>query len=148
MRYLLALVTSVLALAPSSATADDFSRPATFRELCGFEPAEAGVIVGSETARCLSEALVDFNLVLASKDPLHAKTNDFSSLTDGGTALWRGSCYDLTILKSLTSYQLPDGTWVHGYLQGPSLILKLGAKGWQPAPIARTRFVFVQKTAT
>jgi hypothetical protein len=131
-----------------AASADDFSRPASFAELYGFDQTQAAGLVGAEGAKCLSNALEDFNLALAAKDPIHSKTDMSSYLTDGGTVLWRSDCYTLAILKSLTSYQLPDGSWIHGYVRGPSLRLKLGPKGSQSSPIARTRFVFDQRSGT
>ena len=121
------------------------SASASFRELFGLEQAQAIAEFGSETTSCLADALEDFNLVLMAKDPVHAKTDGFSVLTDGGTTHWRHACYDLTILKSLTSFELRDGTWLHGYIQGPSLRLKLGPKVAQSQPIARTRFTFLQR---
>ena len=145
---LLATPIALLSLSVAAASPDDHLRPASFAELFGFEQTEAAKLVGVEGAKCLSNALEDFNLALSSKDPIHSKTDMSSYLSDGGTVIWRSTCYTLAILKSLTSYQLPDGAWVHGYVQGPSLTLKLGPKGSQLSPISRTRFVFVQRTDT
>ncbi len=136
---------AILVLQASSALADDFSRPATFRELFGVDEVQAETMFGAELSRCLSGAWEDFNLALASKQPINSKTDMSSFLTDGGTVNWRGACFDLTILKGLTSYELPDGSWVHGYVQGPSLRLKLGGKTAQNSGISRTRFVLLQK---
>ena len=127
------------------AEADAVAESATFRELFGVEESASTTTFGTEAARCMSDALEDFNLVLAAKDPVHATSNDFSILADGGTRHWRHTCYDLTVLKSLTSLQLTDGTWIHGYIEGPSLKLKLGPPGSQSSPIARTRFTFLQR---
>ncbi len=120
---------------------------ATFRELFGVEESEAAASFGVDAARCLADALEDFNLVLASKNPVHATTDDFSIATGGGTRAWRHACYQLMVLKSLTTLNLPDGTLIHGYLEGPSLTLKLGSGGWQPAPISRTRLTFLLRVA-
>jgi hypothetical protein len=132
----------------AAATPDEFSRPAKFSELFGFDQTRATELVGVEGAKCMSNALEDFNLALSAKDPIHSKTDMSSYLTDGGTVVWRNDCYTLTVLKSLTSYQLRGGAWIHGYVQGPSLTLKLGPKGSQLSPIARTRFVFAQRSDT
>jgi hypothetical protein len=137
-------ISSLVAAGP----ADEFARPASFSELFGFDRAQAEELVGPEGATCLANALEDFNLALAAKDPIHAKTDMSSYLTDGGTVVWRSACYTLAILKSLTSYQLPDGSWIHGHVQGPSLTLKPGPKGSQSSPISRTRFVLAQRTDT
>ncbi len=145
MRLLATIAVFSFFLRAEPAAADDFSRPASFSELFGFDQTQAVALVGAERAKCLSDALEDFNLALSAKDPIHSKTDMSSYLSDGGTVVWRGDCYNLAILKSLTSYQLPDGVWIHGYVQGPSLTLKLGPKSAQLSPIARTRFVFVQK---
>jgi hypothetical protein len=134
-----------LSLLALPAEADPVSVPATFRELFGVDISASVATFGAEAAGCMSDALEDFNLVLAAKDPVHSKSNDFSILADGGTRAWRHACYDLTVLKSLTSLQLADGTWIHGYIEGPSLKLKLGPAGSQSSPIARTRFTFLQR---
>jgi len=148
MRLLATPIALCVSLAVAAATPSEFARPALFSELFGFDQAQAVGLVGAEGAKCLLNALEDFNLALSARDPIHSKTDMSSYLTDGGTVVWRNDCYTLAILKSLTSYQLPDGTWIHGYVQGPSLTLKLGPKGSQLSPIARTRFVFVQRSDT
>jgi hypothetical protein len=135
----------LLSAISGAAPADPSIQPATFRELFGLEVSEANAIFGPEGERCLASALEDFNLVLAGQKPIHAKTDDFSTLTDGGTAFWRHDCYDLTIHKSLTSFQLSDGTWVHGHIVGPSLKLRMGPAESQRSPISRTRFAFLQR---
>jgi hypothetical protein len=138
----------VLCLFPLLASAGNEElpiQPATFQELFGIDESKAGAVFGSDGERCLIDALDDFNRVLAGQQPIHAKTDDFSILTDGGTAFWRHACYDLTIHKSLTSFQLKDGTWVHGYVVGPSLTLKPGPTASQRSPISRTRFSFLQR---
>ena len=142
------LVASILTLFVKTAVADAFTEPASFHDLFGLEQAEATAALGPELSKCLSEALEDFNLALLGKDPIHSKTDMSSYLLDGGTVVWRSECYTLAVLKSLTSYQLPDGTWLHGHVQGPSLRLNLGPKTAQSSPIARTRFVFAQKSDT
>jgi hypothetical protein len=134
-----------LSLLAFAAGADPVAEPATFRELFGVDRSESATAFGAEAAGCMSDALEDFNLVLAAKDPIHAKSDDFSILSDGGTRAWRHACYELTVLKSLTSLQLADGTWIHGYIEGPSLKLKLGPAGSQLSPIARTRFTSLQR---
>src|SRR5262245_44170335 len=134
-----------LSLCAANADAEPVSQSATFRELFGVEQADSIATLGADTARCLADALEDFNLVLADKDPIHSKSGDFSIAADGGNRSWRHPCYELTVLKSLTSLQQADGTWIHGYIEGPSLMLKLGPKGWQPSPIARTRLSFLQR---
>lgn len=149
MRYLRTPVAaSALLFLACVAEGSPVSQPVTFRELFGMEQAESAATVGVDAARCLADALEDFNLVLAAKTPVHATTDDFSIATDGGTRAWRHACYQLTVLKSLTSLYLADGTMLHGYIEGPSLTLKLGPKGgWQPFPIARTKFTFLQREA-
>lgn len=148
MRFLVTPMALLITTHVAAATPDDFSRPAVFSDLFGFDQSRAIELVGVEGAKCMSNALEDFNLALSAKDPIHSKTDMSSYLTDGGSVVWRNDCYTLTILKSLTSYQLPGGTWIHGYVQGPSLTLMLGPKGSQLAPIARTRFVFAQRSDT
>jgi len=146
MAYLRARV-AVIALSYFAlpARADSGAPSATFRELFGVDESASTMTFGAEAAQCMADALEDFNLVLASKDPIHAKSNDFSILADGGTWFWRHPCYELTVLKSLTSLQLFDGAWIHGYIEGPSLTLKLGSAGTHSSPIARTRFTFLQR---
>ena len=146
MGHLKILVAGVaLSLFVFPAGADPVGESATFRELFGVEESASVSAFGAEAARCMSDALEDFNLVIAAKNPTHAKSSDFSTLTDGGTRFWHHACYELTVLKSLTSLQLADGTWIHGHIEGPSLKLKLGAAGSQSSPIARTRFTFLQR---
>jgi hypothetical protein len=135
----------LLPLLASAANAELQIQPATFQELFGIKESDASTVFGPDGARCLTDALDDFNRVLADQQPIHAKTGDFSTLTDGGTAFWRHACYDLTIHKSLTSFQLNDGTWIHGHVVGPSLKLKLGPAESHRSPISRTRFEFLQR---
>jgi hypothetical protein len=137
-------VSSLLPIAQAAA-ADTAAQTVSFRDLFGLEQAQAIETLGTDVANCFSRALEDFNLALAGKDPVNSKTDMSSYPPDGGTVVWRSDCYNLAVLKSLTSYQLPDGSWIHGHVQGPSLSFKLGPKTAQSSPIARTRFVFAQK---
>ena len=144
-RFKSRIVFVLLPLLASAGNAELQIQPTTFQELFGIDESNASAVFGTDGERCLIDALDDFNRVLAGQQPIHAKTDDFSSLTDGGTALWRHTCYELTIHKSLTSFQLKDGTWVHGHVVGPSLKLKLGPAESQRSPISRTRFAFLKR---
>lgn len=135
-----ALTASLLA---SIAAADQ----PTFGELFGVGESQALELFGADTARCLSSALEDFNLALDGKDPVHAKNSLFPQLLDGGTTFWDGACYKLTVFKRLTTYRLPDGALVSGWVVGPSLELRLTSDAGRSESISRTRFVFIQKRA-
>jgi hypothetical protein len=119
----------------------------SFDDLFGIGESEAIEVFGAETARCLSDALEDFNLALSGKNPQHSKSPAFPQVLDGGTTFWEGACYKLTILKQLTTYRLADGTSVNGFVVGPSLQLQLSPNASKSQPIARTRFAFIEKRA-
>jgi hypothetical protein len=131
----------------SFAIAGEPSALPTFGELFGLGESQATEVFGAETARCLSNALEDFNLALSGQNPLHSKSPAFPQLLDGGTTFWEGACYKLTLLKRLTTYRLADGTLVNGFVVGPSLQLHLSQDASKSEPIARTRFVFIGKRA-
>lgn len=146
MRYSRIFATALtILLVASFATADEPVASASFRELFGVGESQAIEVFGSDTARCLSDALIDFNLALAGENPVHSTNPPFPQLLDGGTALWEGACYKLTILKRLTTYRLPDGALINGWVVGPSLQLRLSPDAKHSEPISRTRFVFIQK---
>jgi hypothetical protein len=119
----------------------------SFDELFGMDETQAVSVYDTEIARCLSNALEDFNLALSGQNPAHSKNPAFPQLLDGGTTFWKGDCYELTIYKSLTSYRLPDGALVSGFIVGPSLQLRLTPNASKTHPIERTRFIFIQKRA-
>jgi hypothetical protein len=144
MHYRAAVLTLALAFHFGAASADNSSRPASFSELFGIDQSQAESTFGAHMSQCLADALADFNLALAGETPLHSSTRSLAPLSDGGTDTWHGECFELTIYKSLTSYELPDGTWVHGHIRGPSLRLKFGGNNAQSVAIARTQFVLLQ----
>jgi hypothetical protein len=119
----------------------------SFRELFGVDEEQAVEVFGSDTALCLSNAFEDFKLALGGQDPVHSTNSPFPQLLDGGTRFWEGDCYTLTVLKRLTTYRLPDGAQVSGWIVGPSLELRLSSERRRTEPISRTRFVFIQKRA-
>jgi len=142
------LVSAVTApLLASVAFAGGPSWSASFDELFGMDESRAIEIFGAETAGCLSNALEDFNLALSGEDPRHSKSPAFPQLLDGGTRFWKGACYELTILKRLTTFRLADGALISGFVVGPSLELQLAPAASKSHPIERTRFVFVEKRA-
>src|SRR4051812_5633713 len=148
MRYLQSALLSVMAtLISSVGVASPPTALSSFAELFGVEESLAPAIYGSESTRCLSNALEDFNRALSGQEPIHSKSQAFPQLLDGGTTLWTGDCYVLTVYKSLTSYRLPDGAIVNGFVVGPSLQLKLTPSASESHPIGRTRFLFVEKRA-
>jgi hypothetical protein len=119
----------------------------TFFELFGIDETQANAVYGADSARCLLDALEDFNLALAGQKPTHAKSPDFPQLLDGGTTFWKGACYEMTVYKRLTTYRLPDGSLVSGFIAGPSLQLNFTPGASMTQPIARTRFLFVERRA-
>jgi len=148
MRYLKTrfLPLSAVLCASLAAAGDPATKP-NFDDLFGMAEAHAIEVFGAETAQCLSHALEDFNLALSGKDPVNSKSPAFPQLLDGGTTFWDGACYKLTIFKSLTTYRLADGSLVNGYVVGPSLQLHFSPSASRPQPIARTRFVFLERRA-
>jgi hypothetical protein len=136
-----------IVLLASSAVAGSPSAPPSFDDLFGLGESQANEVFGAATARCLSNALEDFNLALSGQDPKHAKSSAFPQLLDGGTTVWEGACYKLTILKRLTTYRIADGALVSGFIVGPSLQLHLSPNASKSEPIVRTRFVFVERRA-
>jgi len=146
MRYRKTLFPSLSAvLCVSLAVAGDPATPPKFDELFGVGEAQATDVFGAETALCLTHALEDFNLALSGQDPVNSKSPAFPQLLDGGTTFWEGACYRLTIFKSLTTYRIADGSLVSGFVVGPSLQLHLPSSASRSQPIARTRFVFLEK---
>ena len=144
MRYPKILAAALAAsLFASIAAADEPS----FSELFGVGESQAVEVFGSDTALCLSNALEDFNLALDGKSPVHSESPPLPQLLDGGTTFWEGACYKLTVLRRLTTYRLPDGAIISGWVVGPSLQLRLSAGATRSEPISRTRFVFLQKRA-
>ena len=131
----------------SIAVAGDAPREQSFDELFGMDESKAVEVFGATTARCLADAREDFNLALSGQDPKHSRNSAFPQLLDGGTTFWEGACYRLTLLKRLTTYRLADGTLVSGFIMGPSLQLQFSPDASIAEPIARTRFVFLEKRA-
>ena len=144
MRYLKTLATAMAASVFAGIAAAD---EPSFSELFGVGESQAVEVFGSDTARCLFNALEDFKLALDGKDPVHSESPSFPQLLDGGTTFWEGSCYKLTVLRRLTTYRLPDGSTINGWVVGPSLQLRLSPDAGRSEPISRTRFVFLQKRA-
>ncbi len=145
------LQSALLALTTTLISSVGFANPPTalpsFADLFGVEESQAPAIYGPESTRCLSNALEDFNRALSGQEPIHSKSPAFPQLLDGGTTFWTGECYVLTVYKRLTSFRLPDGAMVNGFVVGPSLQLKLTPNASESHPIERTRFVVLQKRA-
>lgn len=86
-------------------------------ETRAFQPYHLGLDnLSQTTAPQLQKAAEDFRAALSGLYPTHATQE--VAFTDGGTTIWRGDGYQITLCKSLTT--VGD---VHGYMVGP--ILKL-----------------------
>lgn len=110
---------------------------ATFHELFGVSEAQAPSLYGAMTD-CLVKAHQDFNAAASGRSPPHAKMEGVFS--DGGTSLWKGACYEMTIFQSLTSVGYAE-TCVTGMTIGPSLRLAGHGPRGQAAAITRSAFV-------
>jgi len=86
-------------------------------ETLAFHPYHLGSATLSQaTAPQLQKAAADFRAALSGLYPIHATQT--VAFTDGGTTIWQGDGYQITLCKSLTTVGE-----VHGYMFGP--ILKL-----------------------
>ncbi|MBP7999961.1 MAG: hypothetical protein KA314_03590 [Chloroflexi bacterium] len=86
-------------------------------ETLAFHPYHLGSTTLSQTtAPQLQKAAEDFRAALSGLYPIHATQE--VAYTDGGTTIWQGDGYQMTLCKSLTTVGE-----VHGYMFGP--ILKL-----------------------
>lgn len=76
-------------------------------------------ILSPSQRETISQASEDFARVLKGKKPKHAVFDDKAPLpADGGTQFFIGKGYNLTVMKSLSSFGGADG-WLHGYVYGP-----------------------------
>ena len=131
----------------SIAVAVNAAEEPSFEDLFGMNESQSAEVLGVAATRCLADAREDFTLALSGQNPKHSKNPAFPQLLDGGTTFWEGACYKLTLLRRLTTYRLADGTLVSGFIVGPSLQLQFSPVASKAEPIARTRFLFIEKRA-
>lgn len=70
-----------------------------------------------ETRQQLKWAAEDFEAAQRGLEPIHARLE--TAMLDGGTTLWRGDGYSITLMKSLTTVGE-----IHGLMFGPVLKLE------------------------
>jgi hypothetical protein len=61
----------------------------------------------------ISKAEEDYEAVIKGLEPIHAKPIKGTFVTDGGTGVYQGEGYKLTVFKSMTNSQLGAG-WFYG----------------------------------
>ena len=92
--------------------------------------------IPKEEVDVLIEASEDFKAVLEGKKPVHAKLDlDVPLPSDGGTVFYLGNKYNLTIVKSLSSF----GS-VHGYVYGPAIFFDKAFATGNSSAMSSTKF--------
>jgi hypothetical protein len=112
---------------------------ATFEELFHIPKNDAMQVFGKHNMEIFEHALVDFNAVLAGREPLHAKLDPIV-VTDGGTSYYTGKGYKITALKTLTSITNIEGSRVDGYIYGPILTFDSKVVAGNSSTMTRTSF--------
>jgi hypothetical protein len=84
--------------------------------LYNLDAGNAASAFNPETRRKLEQAAEDFEAAVAGLPPIHAHKE--GGFLDGGTTIWQGEGYSITLMKSMTT--VGD---IHGYMVGP--VLKL-----------------------
>jgi hypothetical protein len=111
---------------PTDKPAEAKAETVTFEDLFHLTVRDAERALGAARAKKMQAALEDFNAVLAYKRPVHAKLGPGPFFKDGGTLTYEGNGYDLTVIKSLFSFDKKnegEGE-VNGYTYGPTLLFK------------------------
>jgi hypothetical protein len=120
--------------------------PASFADLFGIEASRAKTDLPAELRRCLEMAHEDFNLALSGK-PLRNAAIESAAPADGGTTIWHGPCYSLTVYRQIA--HICTGTQViSGLIVGPELRLHPNGEFPERAVISRTRFMILQDGST
>ncbi len=92
--------------------------------------------IPKEDADVFIEATEDFNAVLEGRKPIHAKLDlDAPLPADGGTVFYLGNKYNLTVIKSLSSF----GS-VRGYVYGPAIFFDKKFATGNSSSLSSTKF--------
>jgi hypothetical protein len=129
--------------APPPSIAPTATPHPTFAALFGIELPRAKKEMPAELSHCLEKAYEDFNLALDNK-PLRNATRESAAAADGGTSIWIGPCYSMTVYRAIT--HICVGTKVvSGFTVGPELRFSPNREFPERPGISRTRFLVFKK---